>query len=161
MSWHVTLPTKGTLRWWWTFFGTRAKISSSRRSMCSRCVTKRAAVYISFLLLHAHILGLGDVLAPDCSLIGVCSWYLCKFPQVFVANPKKPPQIESILRRNKEKLLAFLKNFHNDKEGEQWLAWSKDEMKIVLIMFAALFRRAIYRKLSHTNVSTHSNFFCI
>ena len=37
--------------------------------------------------------------------------------QVFVANPKKPPQIESILRRNKEKLLNFLKTFHNDKEG--------------------------------------------
>lgn len=37
--------------------------------------------------------------------------------QVFVANPKKPPQIESILRRNKEKLLNFLKSFHNDKEG--------------------------------------------
>jgi calcium binding protein 39 len=37
--------------------------------------------------------------------------------QVFVANPKKPPQIEIILRRNKEKLLNFLKSFHNDKEG--------------------------------------------
>jgi calcium binding protein 39 len=37
--------------------------------------------------------------------------------QVFVANPKKPPQIEGILRRNKEKLLVFLRNFHNDKEG--------------------------------------------
>ena len=37
--------------------------------------------------------------------------------QVFVANPKKPPQIEIILRRNKEKLLNFLKTFHNDKEG--------------------------------------------
>ena len=37
--------------------------------------------------------------------------------QVFVANPKKPPQIETILRRNKEKLLVFLKGFHNDKEG--------------------------------------------
>jgi calcium binding protein 39 len=34
-----------------------------------------------------------------------------------VANPKKPPQIEAILRRNKEKLLTFLKEFHNDKEG--------------------------------------------
>lgn len=41
-------------------------------------------------------------------------------PQVFVANPKKPPQIETILRRNKEKLLAFLKTFHNDKEGLYW-----------------------------------------
>ena len=38
--------------------------------------------------------------------------------KVFVANPKKPPQIESILRRNKDKLLVFLKDFHNDKEGE-------------------------------------------
>ena len=36
---------------------------------------------------------------------------------MFVANPKKPPQIEIILRRNKEKLLNFLKTFHNDKEG--------------------------------------------
>lgn len=40
--------------------------------------------------------------------------------KVFVANPKKPPQIESILRRNKEKLLAFLKDFHNDKDDEQF-----------------------------------------
>jgi calcium binding protein 39 len=37
---------------------------------------------------------------------------------VFVANPKKPPQIETILRRNKDKLLVFLKGFHNDKEGK-------------------------------------------
>lgn len=37
--------------------------------------------------------------------------------QVFVANPKKPPQIEAILRRNQEKLLIFLKGFHNDKDG--------------------------------------------
>lgn len=35
-----------------------------------------------------------------------------------MANPKKPPQIENILRRNKDKLLAFLRSFHNDKEGE-------------------------------------------
>jgi hypothetical protein len=38
--------------------------------------------------------------------------------KVFVANPKKPPQIEAILRRNKEKLLVFLRAFHNDKEGK-------------------------------------------
>ncbi|KAG8854322.1 hypothetical protein FRB96_007727 [Tulasnella sp. 330] len=40
--------------------------------------------------------------------------------KVFVANPKKPPQIETILRRNKDKLLGFLKDFHNDKEDEQF-----------------------------------------
>lgn len=34
-----------------------------------------------------------------------------------MANPKKPPQIEAILRRNKVKLVEFLKNFHNDREG--------------------------------------------
>lgn len=38
--------------------------------------------------------------------------------QVFVANPKKPAQIEAILRRNKVKLVEFLKNFHNDREGK-------------------------------------------
>lgn len=38
--------------------------------------------------------------------------------QVFVANPNKPPQIVAILRRNKDKLLSFLKEFHNDKDGE-------------------------------------------
>jgi hypothetical protein len=40
--------------------------------------------------------------------------------QVFVANPKKPQPIESILRRNKDRLLAFLKDFHNDKDDEQF-----------------------------------------
>jgi len=38
--------------------------------------------------------------------------------QVFVANPKKPEAIESILRRNKDRLLTFLKEFHNDKDGK-------------------------------------------
>lgn len=45
--------------------------------------------------------------------------------QVFVANPKKPPQIEAILRRNKEKLLTFLKGFHNDKEGTYFGSFSE------------------------------------
>lgn len=36
-----------------------------------------------------------------------------------MANPKKPPQIETILRRNKDKMLVFLKGFHNDKDGAQ------------------------------------------
>lgn len=40
--------------------------------------------------------------------------------QVFVANPKKPPTVEAILRRNKDKLLSFLRAFHNDKEDEQF-----------------------------------------
>ncbi|GFZ49630.1 Mo25-like protein [Saitozyma sp. JCM 24511] len=39
--------------------------------------------------------------------------------KVFVANPNKPPQIASILRRNKDRLLVFLKEFHNDKDVKQ------------------------------------------
>ncbi|KAK4685074.1 calcium binding protein 39, partial [Tremellales sp. Uapishka_1] len=47
--------------------------------------------------------------------------------KVFVANPNKPAQIASILRRNKDKLLAFLKDFHNDKDGELFLSESINE----------------------------------
>jgi hypothetical protein len=42
---------------------------------------------------------------------------LLTIEQVFVANPHKPPQIAAILKRNREKLVGFLKEFHNDKEG--------------------------------------------
>jgi len=41
--------------------------------------------------------------------------------KVFVANPHKPPQIESILRRNRERLVTFLRDFHSDKEDEQFM----------------------------------------
>ncbi|SCV74461.1 BQ2448_8100 [Microbotryum intermedium] len=40
--------------------------------------------------------------------------------KVFVANPKKPPQIEAILKRNRMKLVTFLQGFHNDREDEQF-----------------------------------------
>jgi len=35
--------------------------------------------------------------------------------KVFVANPNKPTPILSILVKNKDKLVSFLNNFHNDK----------------------------------------------
>jgi len=54
--------------------------------------------------------------------------------KVFVANPKKPPQIETILRRNKDKLLAFLKDFHNDKEDEQFT----DEKQFLIVQIQNL-----------------------
>jgi len=40
--------------------------------------------------------------------------------KVFVANPNKPQTILHILVKNKEKLVAFLTNFHNDKEDDQF-----------------------------------------
>jgi calcium binding protein 39 len=41
--------------------------------------------------------------------------------KVFVANPKKPAAIEAILRRNRDRLVAFLAAFHTDKDDEQFL----------------------------------------
>lgn len=35
--------------------------------------------------------------------------------KVFVANPKKPEAISQILLNNREKLIAYLKNFQNSK----------------------------------------------
>ncbi|TEB27913.1 mo25 protein [Coprinellus micaceus] len=54
--------------------------------------------------------------------------------KVFVANPRKPPQIETILRRNREKLLVFLKSFHNDKEDEQF----NDEKQFLIVQIQGL-----------------------
>jgi calcium binding protein 39 len=48
--------------------------------------------------------------------------------KVFVANPNKPPPILNILVKNKEKLISFLNNFHNDKDDEQF----NDEKGILL-----------------------------
>ena len=49
--------------------------------------------------------------------------------KVFVANPRKAPNIESILRRNKNKLLIFLKAFQNDRDDDQFnvgrLGWKQ------------------------------------
>ncbi|KAL5520975.1 hypothetical protein ACEPAG_8897 [Sanghuangporus baumii] len=54
--------------------------------------------------------------------------------KVFVANPKKPAQIEAILRRNKQKLLDFLRDFHNDKEDEQFT----DEKQFLIVQIQNL-----------------------
>jgi len=40
--------------------------------------------------------------------------------KVFVANPNKPPPILEILLQNKNTLKSFLKDFHNEKEDEQF-----------------------------------------
>lgn len=40
--------------------------------------------------------------------------------KVFVANPHKAPPILQILIKNKERLISFLTNFHNDKDEEQF-----------------------------------------
>ncbi|KAK5581194.1 hypothetical protein RB653_001224 [Dictyostelium firmibasis] len=40
--------------------------------------------------------------------------------KVFVANPNKTKPILEILTKNKERLIAFLSSFHNDKEEDQF-----------------------------------------
>jgi calcium binding protein 39 len=37
--------------------------------------------------------------------------------KVFVANPNKTKPVMEILQKNKEKLLKFLSEFHNDRQG--------------------------------------------
>jgi len=41
--------------------------------------------------------------------------------KVFVANPRKPRPVSHILLRNKDKLLNYLQNFHNNKEDDQFV----------------------------------------
>ena len=72
--------------------------------------------------------------------------YWLSFPrQVFVANPKKPPQIEAILRRNREKLLTFLRGFHNDKEDEQFSVSNHQTLTLLslFLIYFTLGREAI------------------
>ena len=76
--------------------------------MCSRSVYDPFPH--AFRVSAIFVFNFGTLTALICDISDVLG-------QVFVANPKKPPQIESILRRNKDKLLNFLKSFHNDKEG--------------------------------------------
>jgi calcium binding protein 39 len=47
---------------------------------------------------------------------------------VFVANPKKPPEISTILFKNKVKLIPFLEAFQTEKGDEQF----NDEKKLLI-----------------------------
>ncbi|WFD33036.1 Hym1p [Malassezia sp. CBS 17886] len=54
--------------------------------------------------------------------------------KVFVANPKKTPAVEAILRRNRERLLAFLSDFLLDRTDESLT----DERQYVMQIISAL-----------------------
>jgi calcium binding protein 39 len=45
--------------------------------------------------------------------------------KIFVANPKKTPEIASILYNNKVKLIAYLEAFQNEKEDIQFMEEKK------------------------------------
>jgi calcium binding protein 39 len=48
--------------------------------------------------------------------------------QVFVANPKKPSDVSIILYKNRDKLIAYLNNFHLDREDAQFV----DEKRLLI-----------------------------
>lgn len=54
--------------------------------------------------------------------------------KVFVANPNKPAAVLDILVKNKERLLQYLGDFHNDKDDEQFT----DEKAYLLRQIEAL-----------------------
>lgn len=41
--------------------------------------------------------------------------------KIFVANPGKPDDVAKVLYNNRDKLVAYLKSFHNDKNDDQFL----------------------------------------
>jgi len=54
--------------------------------------------------------------------------------KVFVANPKKPPEIVRILVTNKTKLVAYLENFHTEREDNQFA----EEKQLLITTLASL-----------------------
>jgi len=58
-----------------------------------------------------------NLLVNDSRSIQFESFHVFK---IFVANPHKPEPILKILRRNKDHLIDFLTQFHNDNEDEQF-----------------------------------------
>ncbi|CAM9411073.1 unnamed protein product, partial [Scytosiphon promiscuus] len=54
--------------------------------------------------------------------------------KVFVANPKKPREVTKILVNNKAKLIAYLENFHNDRDDAQF----KEEKNLLVTTLSQL-----------------------
>lgn len=48
--------------------------------------------------------------------------------KVFVANPRKPPEIVAALVRNKDRLVGYLQTFHADKQDQQFV----DEKALII-----------------------------
>lgn len=74
--------------------------------------------------------------------------------KVFVANPQKPAPITAILVQNKEKLIDYLRKFHNDKEDDQFteekalLIQTLQNMKMPMEEEAKLKKRAAAKEAS-------------
>lgn len=70
--------------------------------------------------------------------------------KVFVANPKKPPDIVTILYNNKDKIIVYLNNFHLDREDAQFVDEKRllIEYVLYLLLFLFWFVFSLYSTLS-------------
>ena len=71
--------------------------------------------------------------------------------KIFVANPKKPPEIAAILFKNKEKLVQFLEAFVVNKDDGQFC----DERDLLVETLSALEEPPAYSHTSHSNSQSH------
>ena len=67
-----------------------------------------------------HCQGSGQIGSAITHSSSACQRIVCVARQVFVANPNKTPAIVDILAGNKEKLLRYLKDFHNDTSARSY-----------------------------------------
>lgn len=72
--------------------------------------------------------------------------------KIFVANPKKPAQIQTILLRNRDKMLNYLHDFLSDREDEQF----QEDRRLVIQEIQSL-RPAGNTSSNSANVNNGSN----
>lgn len=76
--------------------------------------------------------------------------------QIFVANPHKPPAVASILRKNKDRLLAYLTEFHKDRDGKI-LVFSPEDM-LNTFLFPPLLSRSTIQRECTSSMYLYSSF---
>ncbi|KAK3148246.1 hypothetical protein QOZ80_3BG0292600 [Eleusine coracana subsp. coracana] len=84
-----------------------------------------AEVMVRYVSTKEHLMILMNLLREQSKAVQVEAFHVFK---LFVANKKRPPEINGILRANRKKLLRFLGDFTLDKEDKKFEA---DKAKVV------------------------------
>jgi len=82
-------------------------------------------VMMKFINISDHLKLVMNLLRGTTKAVQLEAFHVFK---IFVANPRKAPQIEEILYRNRSKLIDFLNRFQKDKDDDQF----NDEKNILL-----------------------------
>ena len=100
--------------WWWIFSRTRAEIFNLKRFMSLRLSNTLDVILCwSLPYLNGPYYWFGNIYDAY-----VFAFYVFRIVlQIFVANPHKNKPITDILQKNKDRLIPFLSNFHNDRNG--------------------------------------------